>query len=83
MAYINNYGFSLGDRTSVIGNFDRGQSPQFYYSLSDTSQVGEGLGRFNFDSVDFSDQVMGQTVCCDSSTTTSSPPGWGEGSLTI
>ena len=30
MAYMNNYGFNLGDRTSVIGNFDRGQSPLYF-----------------------------------------------------
>ena len=29
MAYMNNYSFNLGDRTIVIGNFDRGQSPLY------------------------------------------------------
>ena len=63
MAYMNNYGLNLGDRTSVIGNFDRGQRPSIYFSLSDPSlsQAEEGLGRFNFDSVGFIDHVMGQT----------------------
>ena len=57
MTYINNYGFNLGDRSNVLGNFDRGQRASKYFRLLDPSlsQAKEGLVRFNFDSVGFND----------------------------
>ena len=51
MAYNNNFGFTLGDRASLITDFDRGQRPSKYTRLSDPSFNDEGLGRFNFDSI--------------------------------
>ena len=85
MAYMNNYGFNLGDRTSVIGNFDRGQSPPYNYSLWDPglSQAEEGLGRYNFDSVGFIDHVMGQTQPQLQWQFHNFQPNWVEGSLTV
>ena len=35
MAYINSYGFNLGDRASLIRDFDRGQRAYKYTRLSD------------------------------------------------
>ena len=44
MAYMNNYGFNLGDRTSIIGNFDRVQSLLYFAVYQILVLVKRGKG---------------------------------------